>query len=231
MDKIYSRKRICFPKRKRKKIHKLYGFLFFTIGILLIGIISFAVASYPIFVASCKTAASSKAIHIVNSEVENVMNGYTYNNLMDIEKDENGDITLLKANTILVNQITAKIASNIQKRIDESPTTMVYINYGSVSGITILRNLGPKFDIELETAGRINRKIKSKFESAGVNQTLHKIYIDIDTSVGILTPIGSYGQDISTEVLLTEAVIVGNVPETYYNLEGLNNSDVLEVIE
>lgn len=231
MDKIYSRKRICFPKRKRKKINKLYGFLFFAIGILLIAIISFAVASYPIFVASCKTAASSKAIHIVNSEVENVMNGYTYNDLMDIEKDENGNVTLLKANTVLVNQMTAKIASNIQKRIDQSPTTMVYINYGSVSGITILKNLGPKFDIELETAGRINRKIKSEFKSVGVNQTLHKIYIELDASIGILTPIGSYGQDISTEVLLTEAVIVGNVPETYYNLEGLNNSDALEVME
>lgn len=231
MDKIYSRKRICFPKRKRKRINKLYGFLFFIIGILLIGVISFVVASYPIFVASCKTAASSKAIHIVNSEVENVMNGYTYNDLMDIEKDENGNVTLLKANTVLVNQITAKIASNIQKRIDESPTTMVYINYGSVSGITILRNLGPKFDIELETAGRITRKIKSKFESVGVNQTLHKIYIELDTSISILTPIGSYGQDISTEVLLTEAVIVGDVPETYYNLEGLNRSDALEVME
>lgn len=231
MDKIYSRKRIRLPKRKHKKVNKLFGFLLLIIGIILVGMVSFIMASYPIFVASCKTAANSKAIHIVNSEVDNVMSGYTYNDLMDIEKDENGNVTLLKANTVLVNQITARIASNIQKRIDESPTTMVYINYGSVSGITILKNLGPKFEIELETAGKMNRKIKSEFESVGVNQTLHKIYIELDTSISILTPIGSYGQDVNSEVLLTEAVIVGDVPQTYYNLEGLNRSDALEVME
>ena len=89
----------------------------------------------------------------------------------------------------------------------------------------------PKFDIELEAAGKIDTEIKSEFQSVNVNQTLHKIYLNLNTSVSILTPIGVYGKDIASKVLLTEAIIVGDVPDTYYHLEGLNNSDVLEVME
>lgn len=231
MDKIYSRTRIRFPKRKPKKINKIYAIFITVFLILLISIISFAIASYPIFVASCQTAAGSKANHIVNDEVEKIMQNYTYNDLIDIEKDENGAVVLMKSNTVLINQLTSKIVSNIQNSIDHTPTIMVYINYGSVSGISILKNLGPKFDIELEAAGKINTEIKSEFESVNVNQTLHKIYLNLNTSVSILTPIGVYGRDIASKVLLTEAIIVGEVPDTYYHLEGLNNSDVLEVME
>lgn len=231
MDKIYSRKRIRFPKRKPKKVNKIYTFLFIIFLLIIISIISFGIASYPIFVASCQTAAGSKAIHIVNDEVEKIMQNYTYNDLIDIEKDSNGDVILMKSNTVLINQLTSKIVSNIQNSIDHTPTIMVYINYGSVSGISILKNLGPKFDIELEAAGKINTEIKSEFESVNVNQTIHKIYLNLSTSIGILTPIGVYGRDIESRVLLTEAVIVGDVPDTYYHLEGLNNSDVLEVME
>lgn len=231
MTKIYSRKRIQLPKRKHKPINRINILVLTIFLLILISIISFAIASYPIFVASCKTAAGSKANHIVNEEVEKIMKDYTYNDLIDIEKDGNGEVVLMKSNTVLINQLTSKMVTNIQNSIDHTPTIMVYINYGSVSGISLLKNLGPKFDIELEAAGKIDTEIKSEFQSVNVNQTLHKIYLNLSTSISILTPIGVYGRDIESKVLLTEAVIVGDVPDTYYHLEGLNNSDVLEVME
>lgn len=133
MDKIYSRRRIKIPKIKRKKTNKLSMILFIIIVIVIISIVSFLIASYPIFVASCKTAAGSKATHIVNDAVKNVMSNYTYNDLVDVEKDSNGDVVLMKYNTVLINKITSMISSNIQNSIDATPRIMVYMNYGSVS--------------------------------------------------------------------------------------------------
>lgn len=136
MDKIYSRTRIKIPKitrKKTKKIPKWQRFLMWILAILLIAIGSFIYTAYPIFMASCQTAAGSKAIHIVNDEVQNVMSRYHYNDLMDIEKDSNGEIVLMKYNTVLINEITSRIASQIQKSIDETPRITVYINFGSVS--------------------------------------------------------------------------------------------------
>ncbi len=234
MDKIYSRKRIKIPmmkQRKTKKKSKIKHFLMFLCIIFIISVGSFMSASYPIFIASCKTAATSKATHIMNDEVEERMNDYTYSDFIKIEKDETGKVTLMQANTVLLNQVISKITNQIQTRIDQSPTTMVYINYGSVSGITILKNFGPKFDIELETAGSIKTQVQSEFANVGINQTLHKIYLELTTSIGILTPIGSFSEPIASKVLLTEAVIVGEVPETFYNFEGMNQDDVLNVLE
>lgn len=87
-------------------------------------------------------------------------------------------------------------------------------------GISALKNLEPKFEVELESAGSISATVRTEFDSIGINQTHHKIYLDVNSRVGILTPFDTFGKDINTEVLITEAVIVGEVPDTYYNLDG-----------
>ena len=98
-------------------------------------------------------------------------------------------------------------------------------------GISFLKFFGPKFEIELETAGQINAETKSEFENIGINHTLHKLYLDINTAISILTPLGSFGKDISQKALLTEAILVGNVPDTYYNLQNLNESEFMEMMQ
>lgn len=222
-DKLYSRKRIRLPDiRKMNSVKSIILILFFSI---ILSIFLFLNTAYPVFKASCETAASSKGIKIINNEVNKIMKNYSYNNLINIEKDTEGNITMIKADVICINEIVSKIVSNIQTEFDGIPRITVFINMGSVSGISALKNLEPKFNVELESAGNIKYDVKTKFESVGINQTFHKIYLDIDARVGILTPFSTFGKDINTEVLLTEAIIVGKVPETYYNLEGMDNPD------
>lgn len=86
-------------------------------------------------------------------------------------------------------------------------------------------------EIIIETAGDIETNIKSEFSSAGINQTLHRIYIEINCHVGILTVYKNADEDISTQVLLAEAVIVGNIPDSYYNLNGVSSGDTMNVME
>ena len=96
---------------------------------------------------------------------------------------------------------------------------------GTVSGISALKNIEPKFEMELESAGNISSNIKTEFKSVGINQTHHKIFLHIDARVGILTPFSAFGKDIESDVLISEAIIVGEVPDTYYNLEGMDEAD------
>lgn len=220
---LYSRKKIRLPNfRELNSVKALLLIMFVTI-ILSIGI--FLKAAYPVFKASCETAASSKGVTIINEEVNKVMRNYSYDNLISVEKDQNGKIAFIKADSICINDIVTKIVSNIQKQFDGIPRISVFINMGSVSGISALKNIEPKFEVELESAGNINATIRTDFQSIGINQTHHKIYLDIDARVGILTPLDTFGKDVSTEVLLTEAVIVGDVPDSYYNLSGFEEPD------
>lgn len=133
MDKIYSRKRIRIPSFKKRKYNKITFIIFTILIIIIVSVCVFIFMSYPILIASCKTAASSKANNIVFEKVKEVMDCYTYNDLIDIEKDVDGNVSLIKANTILINKINAQIISNIQKEIDNTPRISVYINYGTIS--------------------------------------------------------------------------------------------------
>ena len=225
-DKLYSRRRIKLINLKRIREIKSFKIIlliaFFSIVIVLA---IFLKSSYPVFKATCETAASSKGVSIINDEVNAVMKDYSYDDLINIEKDTQGKISLIKADVIKLNEIVTKIVSNIQEEFDKIPRITVFINMGSVSGISMLRNFDPKFEIELESAGRISSNVKTEFTSVGINQTQHKIYLQIDSRVGILTPFSAFGKDIKTDVLLTEAVIVGEVPDSYYNLDGLESPD------
>lgn len=230
VDKLYSRKRIKLPNfRLMNKLKLTLVIIFF---ILIFILVYFLFSSYPIFKASCETAASSKSTNIMNEEVTKVMGEYSYNDLISIQKDSQERIVLIEANIVPINEIVSKITANIQKQIDNTPRTTVYINMGSVTGITMLKNTGPKFDIELETAGSVDANLKTEFQPLGINQTLHKIYLELETEIGILTPLNTFGKKVSTNVLLTEAVIIGDVPSTYYNLDGISNTgDLIDVMK
>ncbi len=73
--------------------------------------------------------------------------------------------------------------------------------------------------------------MRSEFQEAGINQTLHRIYLEVRCNVTILTPYNTMTETIVNQVLLMEGVIIGNIPDTYYNLEGLNNDQNMEMIE
>lgn len=221
-DKLYSRRRIRIVLPDFRKLHSVKCLLLILLFTIIVGFVIFYRSAFPIFKASCETAAASKGNKIVNDEVRKVMQEYTYNDLITLEKDVNGNIAFIEANTFCINEIISKIISNIQSEFDKIPRTTILINMGAISGISILKNWDPKFEIELESAGNINALVRTEFKTVGINQTHHKIYLDIDSRVGIVTPFAAFGKDINSDVLLTEAVIVGNVPDTYYNLEGMD---------
>lgn len=86
--------------------------------------------------------------------------------------------------------------------------------------------------IQISPIGTVETDLKSEFTSQGINQTLHRVYLDVKAKVNILTPFQDIEKEITNQVLLVENVIVGRIPQNYYNLEGLNGtSDALEIIE
>lgn len=96
----------------------------------------------------------------------------------------------------------------------------------------MLSGRGPGVKIRISSIGNIETNLNSEFTSQGINQTLHRIYVDINYNVKVLTPFKDIERKITNKVLLAENVIVGNIPDTYYNLEGLNGtSDALEMVE
>lgn len=230
MEKIYSRKRInLFNSNNNGKKSKKILYIFLLILILII--IVFIKMAYPVFIATCRNRAKSIAVNTLNKEVNSVMIMYNYDDLVDIQRDENGKISYISAKIIPINELVAKITKNIQETIDSSPSTLVNLNLGTVTGFSGLAKISPKIAIKVEQAGNIETKINSEFEAMGINQTIHRIYLDLKCRIGILTPLESISEYIHLDVLLTETVIVGEVPSNYYSFDNLGFEDVLNIVE
>ena len=95
-------------------------------------------------------------------------------------------------------------------------------------GISALSGISPNIKIAMERAGNVSSKIDSEFTAVGINQTLHRIYLNLDCSIGILTPFKTVNKSVSSKVLLTETVIVGDVPSTYFDYDNTGFQDVLK---
>lgn len=117
MDKIYSRTKIKIPNGINKKKKK-------TIVIFIILVIAFSTikitldAISPIFDTLCENKAKSIATKISNEQATKVMEEHTYDELFSIEKDNNGNITMIKSNVIPINEIISDVAIKIQNEIN-----------------------------------------------------------------------------------------------------------------
>ena len=131
MNKIYSRPRIKLPKvkfrkfnfkenKKKNKIGINKGKITIIIFIAILTVKLVLDAVYPIFDTLCESKAKSIATIISNEEATNVMKEYSYEELFNVEKDENNNITMIKSNIKIINEITSLIAVRIQNRIDDT---------------------------------------------------------------------------------------------------------------
>lgn len=138
---------------------------------------------------------------------------------------------MISANVISINEIISDIPVKIQEELDKEENSKFNINMGSFTGSRLLSGRGPQIEIKMSTIGNLDTDLRSEFTAAGVNQTLHRIYLQVDCQVVILTPFNTIEEKIANQVLLAEAVIVGTTPDTYYNFVGAPEGDELEIIE
>ena len=168
---------------------------------------------------------------IANNKATEVMAKHTYDELFSIEKDESGNIKMIKSNVIPINEIISDVAVKIQNEIDNKGNDDVKIALGSFTGFALLAGKGPSIKIQISSIGNVQTDLRSEFTSQGINQTLHRVYLQVVCEVSILTPFENIKSSITNQVLLVENVIVGNTPNTYYNLEGLTKENTIDIIE
>ena len=237
-SKIYSRPRIRLPKiffsnggdkslKRKQKIAKI--FIIIVIAFSTVKIVLDAIS--PIFNALCEDKAKSIATIISNNEATNVMKDHTYDELFTIEKDNDGNITMIKSNIIPINEIISDVAVKIQNSINKRGSENIKISIGSFTGSKLLSGSGPGIPIKISSIGNVETDLRSEFSAQGINQTLHRVYLQVDCEVSILTPYNTISEKVSNQVLLIENVIVGKIPNTYYNLDGIDSSNVLDIIE
>lgn len=236
MSLIYSRPRIKLPKFfiinnkrniKNKKIFKIL--LILTTIIILLTIIIRAVT--PVFNRLCSEKAKSTATLITNEETTKAIEDYKYSDFIIIHKDENGNVLMLESNMKNINNVTSDVAYRIQTQINNSEDEDITLSLGSFTGISILSGRGIKVPIRISTIGNVKTNIRSEFITQGINQTIHRLYLDIESRISILTPFNTIDETSTSQLILAENIIVGEIPEAYYNISGVSESDAMNLME
>lgn len=227
MDKIYSRHRIKIPnikskKNDSKKIRKLY-FTIILYGITAITSWYILKSIDPIFEGLCTAKALSIATDITNKKSSEVLAKYNYKDTVEILKGEEGKNNILKTDIVTINEIASDIAVEIQNALNEIGKEYIEIPIGALTGNKYLAGFGPKVKIKIIPTGDIATDIKTEFKGVGINQTVYRIYLNLECNVSILSSYKTMNQTIKNQVLLVETVVVGEVPETYLQLENKEN--------
>lgn len=216
MYRIYSRRRFNIFNSKKHKDKAIQRKMKVATPIFVIFIIAILFCYFiwksmdPVFDEVCVDEAKYIATMITNEESTKVMQKYNYSDLFKIEKDDEGKIEMISANIFVINQITSDIAIEVQKSLDNYENGKVKLPLGVISGNKLLSGILPDIKIKLATAGNVITDLKSEFVSQGTNQTLHRVYLQIDCNINVLTSYNVIKSSIQNQVLLLENVVVGD---------------------
>ncbi|OPF51938.1 sporulation protein YunB [Clostridium baratii] len=161
-------------------------------------------------------AESIKTINTVSVEVFD--EEASKKDIVKIERDENNKINSISADTILLNKLSSEIAIRCNERLEELGAKGIEVPLGWMTDKSVYYNLGPEITIEMEPLGNIESSYESVFESAGINQTRHKIYLNVKAKIKIIIPMYTKEFDVDTQIPLSETIIVGEIPDAAIQL-------------
>lgn len=233
MDTIYSRKRIKIPKIKGFYTNNKNAKKFFSILVmLLIGCFTFYnlfKSLNPIFESLCLEKARLIGTNIINEASNVALDDIDYKDILKIEKDENNNV--LKTDVVVINKIASDVALEAEKRFQNLKNETIQIPMGALLGNKYLAGIGPNINIKVISTGNVLTEIKNEFETKGINQTVYRIYLELTCKVSVVSQYKTIQEDITSQILLVETLIVGDVPDSYYNLEGINGDNALDIVE
>ena len=167
--------------------------------------------------------AETKALELANRSInkavgDKVKEKINYSDLVYTKLDSQGKISMIQSNTVLMNQVASDVALEIQNELKQVKTTTSYIPIGTALNSPILARYGPQLKVSIEPIGTVSVDFKTSFESAGINQTRHTIYLEAKTQVKVVIPLTTSTKEVKVKIPICETIIVGEVPESYVNV-------------
>lgn len=212
-----------YTKKKKKHFKIKYPKFTLLIITLFIGFNSilyfFNNKISPVILKLAEDRLRSEATNIIYETALDIYSkDFDYKEIMIIEKDGEGNITLLRADTVRLNYLASKLVLESNEKIQDLKDLDIKIPIGYASNNLAVKNIGPKININLEQIGNVTNNYESVFEGAGINQTIHKIYLNVSMKLKVAIPLNSKDIEITCKIPVSETIIVGKIPATAIDL-------------
>lgn len=213
------RKRKTPIKAKRYITKKQkHALAFKTVCVFLIFLILFTVTDIsirPVVRENSAYIVKNEVTIMINDCVASFLEGHkvNYSELVNITYDASGGVSAVSTNTVNINKLKTGITNDIAKQLKESEGEKIKVSLGNIFDSYLLDYIGLEFQVKLTDYGFVGTNVISEFKSGGINQTLHSLKLSIKVDVNINVGTLYQTETVETEVLLTETVLVGNVPD------------------
>lgn len=213
-------------RRRRKNGRRLA--LVILILIVAAGLGLLTIRFQRIFMEYAVNVCEDSAIKEINTLMEDEVFSHPdeFADLVVLERDSDNHITALRTDIIAVGKVKARIVNGLFEHLDYLEETQTEVPLGTVFAPSLFTGMGPRVKVGLAGLAQMEAQFVSAFTSAGINQTRHRILIEVHAGFRILTPFGGEDREIVSTYPVTDTVIVGTVPERYTYIGG-SGSDLL----
>ncbi len=173
-------------------------------------------------------SARRSAMLAVHNGVEEVLSAQemAYGDLVDIVRSEDGRVLSAEANVGAINRLKAAVTDAVTAKLQAREKQQVRIPMGSLLGGSFFTGRGPFLPITIHTSGVVISQLCGEFNDAGINQTNHRLSLDMTVMMTAVLPMERVSIELKTNFLVGETVLVGEVPQTVLQVdlgEGLQN--------
>lgn len=210
-------------KKRRRKVRALFILLCIAILFILLFIYFQRNVTRVLISISEATMRASTTVAVNDAVYYTLSDEMRYEDLVTITRDENGNIVAVAANPLKINKIARDTASISQSNLKNLSLNGIPVPLGALTGIEAFAGLGPSIHFRIIPVSSVSCDFSSTFESVGINQTKHSIYLNVIADISIVMPSRTENFAVLTEILVGESVIVGAIPDAYLQSDIFGN--------
>ena len=210
-------------KRRRGKRRFLYILLAFFLVVVLLFIHFQRNVTRVLISISEATMRASTTVAVNDAVYYTLSDEIRYEDLVTITRDKEGEIVAVAANPLKINKIARDTASISQSNLKNLSLNGIPIPLGALTGIEAFAGLGPSIHFRIIPVSSVSCDYSSTFDSVGINQTKHCIYLNVIADISIVMPSRTENFAVTTEILIGESVLVGRVPDAYLQSDIFGN--------
>ena len=204
-------------------MRKILRFIIILLAVSLMLLVVFRIKYNDSILSLAKTQVSNTTSDLINDAIDRQIEdgNIQYDRMVYFEKNLDGRITALKTNMSEVNRLKTDILNLINDEILALSTDDLGIPIGSLILPELLSGRGPNIPIQIMSIRNSDASFSSHFTEAGINQTLQQMnmHVSVDATILVLGKTESF--TISSQVVVAETIIVGDVPDTYFQTGGM----------
>lgn len=212
-----------FKRRGRGKRRLFTALFFIALTALLLFIYFQRNVTRVLISISEATMRASTTVAVNDAVYYTLSDEMRYEDLVTIERDSTGNIVAVATNPLKINKIARDTASISQSNLKNLSLNGIPVPLGALTGIEAFAGLGPSIHFRIIPVSSVSCGFSSTFESVGINQTKHSIYLNVIADISIVMPSRTENFAVTTDVLVGESIIVGTVPDAYLQSDIFGN--------